>query len=240
MTARRSGLPRLSPSLGPRRQRHPRKCSITRLGPPGLRMCHRVAQEPAAAVPPRQVPVIRSNSEAHAWLKLKKRGRKLALRVLTFPTFRQHVSPREIQSFVVLRIECSAFRHEDPGMFQETRNQKPVVISFKVLNPNRQMNRRSTVGFSPCGGAATGQGRYVNSATVRCPQDGRGRRHLGARRLQRERGRRRGHGEARRDLISARLERLHQALDVASETGQIPAVRLERVAALVIEDPKLR
>ena len=54
----------------------------------------------------------------------------------------------------------------------------------KVLNPNRQMNRRSTVGFSPCGGAATGQGRCVNSATVRCPQDGRGRRHLGARRLQ--------------------------------------------------------
>ena len=53
-------------------------------------------------------------------------------------------------------------------------------------------------------------------------------------------GRRRGRGEARRDLISARLERLHQALDVASETGQIPAVRLERVAALVVEDPKLR
>ena len=24
-----------------------------------------------------------------------------------------------------------AFRHEDSGMFQETRNQKPVVISFK-------------------------------------------------------------------------------------------------------------
>ena len=237
MTARRSGLPRPSPSLGPRRQRHPRKCSITRLGPPGLRMCHRVAQEPAAAVPPRQVPVIRSNSEAHAWLKLKKRGRKLALRVLTFPTFRQHVSPREIQRFVVLRIECSApSANEDSGMFQGTRNQKPVVISFKkVLNPNRQMNRRSTVGFSPCGGAATGQGRCVNSATVRCPQDGRGRRHLGARSLQRQ-----GHGEARRDLISARLERLHQALDVASETGQIPAVRLERVAALVVEDPKLR
>ena len=102
------------------------------------------------------------------------------------------------------------------------------------------MNRRSTVGFSPCGRAATGQGRCVNSATVRCPQDGRGRRHLGARSLQRERGRRRGHGEARRDLISARLERLHQALDVASETGQIPAVRLERVAALVVQDPKLR
>ena len=80
----------------------------------------------------------------------------------------------------------------------------------------------------------------MNSATVRCPQDGRGRRHLGARSLQRERGRRQGHGEARRDLISARLERLHQALDVASETGQIPAVRLERVAALVVEDPKLR
>ena len=138
------------------------------------------------------------------------------------------------------RMLC-AFRHEDSGMFQETRNQKPVVISFKkVLNPNRQMNRRSTVGFSPCGGAATGQGRCVNSATVRCPQDGRGRRHLGARSLQRERGRRRGHGEARRDLISARLERLHQALDVTSETGQIPAVRLERVAALVVEDPKLR
>ena len=97
------------------------------------------------------------------------------------------------------------------------------------------MNRRSTVGFSPCGGAATGQGRCVNSATVRCPQDGRGRRHLGTRSLQRQ-----GHGEARRDLISARLERLHQALDVASETGQIPAVRLERVAALVVEDPKLR
>ena len=133
-----------------------------------------------------------------------------------------------------------AIRHEDSGMFQETRNQKPVVISFKVLNPNRQMNRRSTVGFSPCGGAATGQGICVNSATVRCPQDGRGRRHLGARSLQRERGRRQGHGEARRDLISARLERLHQALDVASETGQIPAVRLERVAALVVEDPKLR
>ena len=57
---------------------------------------------------------------------------------------------------------------------------------------------------------------------------------------QRERGRRRGRGEARRDLIRARLERLHQALDVASETGQIPAVRLERVAALVVEDPKLR
>ena len=56
-------------------------------------------------------------------------------------------------------------------------------------------------------------------------------------RLQRERGRRQGH---RLDLISARLERLHQALDVASETGQIPAVRLERVAALVVEDPKLR
>ena len=138
------------------------------------------------------------------------------------------------------RMLC-AIRHEDSGMFQETRNQKPVVISFKkVLNPNRQMNRRSTVGFSPCGGAATGQGRCVNSATVRCPQDGRGRRHLGARSLQRERGRRQGHGEARRDLISARLERLHQALDVASETGQIPAVRLERVAALVVEDPKLR
>ena len=102
------------------------------------------------------------------------------------------------------------------------------------------MNRRSTVGFSPCGGAATGQGRCVNSATVRCPQDGRGRRHLGARSLQRERGRWRGHGEARRDLISARLERPHQALDVASETGQIPAMRLERVAALVVEDPKLR
>ena len=94
------------------------------------------------------------------------------------------------------------------------------------------MNRRSTVGFSPCGGAATGQGRCANSATVRCPQDGRGRRHLGARSLQRERGRWRDHGEARRDLISARLERLHQALDVASETGQIPAVRLERVAAV--------
>ena len=58
-------------------------------------------------MPPRQVPAIRSDSEAHAWLKLIKRGRKLALRVLTFPTFRQHVSRREIQRFVVLRIECS-------------------------------------------------------------------------------------------------------------------------------------
>ena len=28
------------------------------------------------------------------------------------------------------RMIC-AFRHEDSGMFQETRNQKPVVISFK-------------------------------------------------------------------------------------------------------------
>ena len=138
------------------------------------------------------------------------------------------------------RMLC-AFRQR--RLWNVPRNPKSETGGYKfqkVLNPNRQMNRRSTVGFSPCGRAATGQGRCVNSATVRCPQDGRGRRHLGARRLQRERGRRRGHGEARRDLISARLERLHQALDVASETGQIPAVRLERVAALVVEDPKLR
>ena len=136
------------------------------------------------------------------------------------------------QRFVVRRIERS-FRHEDSGISRNPKSETGGYKFQKVLNPNRQMNRRSTVGFSPCGGAATGQGRCVNSATVRCPQDGRGRRHLGARRLQRERGRRRGHGEARRDLISARLERLHQALDVASETGQIPAV-------LVVEDPKLR
>ena len=135
---------------------------------------------------------------------------------------------------------CASFRHEDPGISRNLKSETGGYKFQKVLNPNRQMNRRSTVGSSPCGRAATGQGRCVNSATVRCPQDGRGRRHLGARRLQRERGRRQGHGEARRDLISARLERLHQALDVASETGQIPAVRLERVAALVVEDPKLR
>ena len=82
-------------------------------------------------MPPRQVPAIRSDSEAHAWLKLIKRGRKLALRVLTFPTFRQHVSPQEIQRFVFCESNLCAFRHENPGMFQETRNQKPVVISFK-------------------------------------------------------------------------------------------------------------
>ena len=157
-----------------------------------------------------------------------------------FPTFRQHVSPREIQRFVVRRIERSAPSATNSGISRNLKSETGGYKFQKVLNPNRQMNRRSTVGFSPCGGAATGQGRCVNSATVRCPQDGRGRRHLGARRLQRERGRRQGHGEARRDLISARLERLHQALDVASETGQIPAVRLERVAALVVEDPKLR
>ena len=192
-------------------------------------------------MPPRQVPVIRSNSEAHAWLKLKKRGRKLALRVLTFPTFRQHVSPREIQRFVVRRIERSAPSATNSGISRNLKSETGGYKFQKVLNPNRQMNRRPTVGFFPCGRAATGQGRCVNSATVRCPQDGRGRRHLGARSLQRERGRRRGHGEARRDLISARLERLHRALDVASETGQIiTAVRLERVAALVVEDPKLR
>ena len=192
-------------------------------------------------MPPRQVPAIRSDSEAHAWLKLIKRGRKLALRVLTFPTFRQHVSPQEIQCFVVLRIESLRLPPRRP--WNVPRNPKSETGGHKfqkVLNPNRQMNRRPTVGFFPCGRAATGQGRCVNSATVRCPQDGRGRRHLGARSLQRERGRWRGHGEARRDLISARLERLHQALDVASETGQIPAVRLERVAALVVQDPKLR
>ena len=144
-------------------------------------------------------------------------------------------------TFRVLRIESLRLPPRKP--WNVPRNPKSETGGHKfqkVLNPNRQMNRRSTVGFSPCGGAATGQGRCVNSATVRCPQDGRGRRHLGARSLQRERGRWRGHGEARRDLISARLERLHQALDVASETGQIPAVRLERVAALVVEDPKLR
>ena len=191
-------------------------------------------------MPPRQVPVIRSNSEAHAWLKLKKRGRKLALRVLTFPTFRQHVSPREIQRFVVRRIERSAPSATNSGISRNLKSETGGYKFQKVLNPNRQMNRRPTVGFFPCGRAATGQGRCVNSATVRCPQDGRGRRHLGARSLQRERGRRRGHGEARRDLISARLERLHQALDVASETGQIPAACLERVEALVVEDPKLR
>ena len=59
-------------------------------------------------MPPRQVPAIRSDSEAHAWLKLKKRGRKLALRVLTFPTSRQHVSPREIN--VSLFGESNALR----------------------------------------------------------------------------------------------------------------------------------
>ena len=36
-----------------------------------------------------------------------KTGAETGTRVLTFPTFRQHVSPREIQRFVVLRIECS-------------------------------------------------------------------------------------------------------------------------------------
>ena len=139
-------------------------------------------------------------------------------------------------TFRVLRIESLRLPPRKP--WNVPRNPKSETDGYKfqkVLNPNRQMNRRSTVGSSPCGRAATGQGRCVNSATVRCPQDGRGRRHLGARSLQRQ-----GHGEARRDLISARLERLHQALDVASETGQIPAVRLERVAALVVEDPKLR
>ena len=144
---------------------------------------------------------------------------------------------------VSLFCESNALRLPPRRLWNVPRNPKSETGGYKfqkVLNPNRQMNRRSTVGFSPCGRAATGQGRCVNSATVRCPQDGRGRRHLGARSLQRERGRRQGHGEARRDLISARLERLHQALDVASETGQIPAVRLERVAALVVEDPKLR
>ena len=135
-------------------------------------------------MPPRQVPVIRSDSEAHAWLKLKKRGRKLALRVLTFPTFRQHVSPREIQRFVVRRIERSAPSATNSGISRNLKSETGGYKFQKVLNPNRQMNRRSTVGFSPCGGAATGQGRCVNSATVRCPQDGRGRRHLGARRLQ--------------------------------------------------------
>ena len=78
-------------------------------------MCHRVAQEPAAAVPPRQVPVIRSNSEAHAWLKLKKRGRKLALRVLTFPTFRQHDERLLICATNSVRSLDSAFLR--PGRF---------------------------------------------------------------------------------------------------------------------------
>ena len=137
MTARRSGLPRPSPSLGPRRQRHPRKCSITRLGPPGLRMCHRVAQEPAAAVPQRQVPVIRSNSEAHAWLKLKKRGRKLALRVLTFPTFRQHVSPREIQRFVVRRIERSAPSATNSGISRNLKSETGGYKFQKSLKPEQ-------------------------------------------------------------------------------------------------------
>ena len=140
---------------------------------------------------------------------------------------------------VSLFCESNALRLPPRRLWNVPRNPKSETGGYKfqkVLNPNRQMNRRPTVGFFPCGRAATGQGRCVNSATVRCPQDGRGRRHLGARSLQRG-GRRRGH---RLDLISARLERLHQALDVASETGQIPAVRLERVAALVVEDPKLR
>ena len=40
------------------------------------------------------------------------------------------------------RMIC-AFRHEDSGMFQETRNQKPVVISF--------MAAKATVGPRPSG-----------------------------------------------------------------------------------------
>ena len=92
-------------------------------------MCHRVAQEPAAAVPPRQVPAIRSDSEAHAWLKLIKRGRKLALRVLTFPTFRQHVSPQEIQRFVVLRIESLRLPPRRP--WNVPRNPKSETGGYK-------------------------------------------------------------------------------------------------------------
>ena len=67
---------------------------------------------------------------------------------------------------------------------------------------------------------------------------GRERRRLDARRLRRERNRRRSHGEARRGLIRARLAGRHhpeQALDVASETGHDLAVLLERAAALVVD-----
>ena len=89
-------------------------------------------------MPPRQVPAIRSDSEAHAWLKLIKRGRKMALRVLTFPTSRQHVAARKSTFRCSANRMICAFRHEDSGMFQETRNQKPVVISFKkVLKPEQ-------------------------------------------------------------------------------------------------------
>ena len=147
-------------------------------------MCHRVAQEPAAAVPPRQVPVIRSNSEAHAWLKLKKRGRKLALRVLTFPTFRQHVSPREIQRFVVRRIERSAPSATNSGISRNLKSETGGYKFQKSLKPEQTDEQTIHRRIFPLRRSGHWTGRCVNSATVRCPQDGRGRRHLGARRLQ--------------------------------------------------------
>ena len=88
-------------------------------------------------MPPRQVPAIRSDSEAHAWLKLIKRGRKLALRVLTFPTFRQHVSPREIQRFVVRRIERSAPSATNSGISRNLKSETGGYKFQKSLKPEQ-------------------------------------------------------------------------------------------------------
>ena len=55
---------------------------------------------------------------------------------------------------VSLFCESNALRLPPRRLWNVPRNPKSETGGYKfqkVLNPNRQMNRRSTVGFSPCG-----------------------------------------------------------------------------------------